>query len=57
VDESESFQEQLAAIAPHPLDACYDVAFHMCCSEGGEPLRERGPFRENRSADWSDDDW
>jgi Ankyrin repeats (many copies) len=44
VDDVEEFQEQLAAIAPHPLDPCYDVAFHICCSEGGEPLEQRGPF-------------
>jgi hypothetical protein len=54
VFDNEDFQEDIDAIAPHALDECYDVAFHMCCSEGGEPLRERGPFRENRNDDSSD---
>lgn len=47
VDDVEELQEELAAIAPHPLDECFDIAFYMCCCEGGEPLKERGPFRED----------
>jgi Ankyrin repeats (many copies) len=44
VDEDEELQEELAAIAPHPLDAYYDAALYSCCIKGGEPLKQRGPF-------------